>query len=247
MNILMLLQLLFAHLLADFVLQTDSMCENKRHAGIKGLKNQLFHSLIHGVCSYVFVAQWTNLMLPFFIFLTHFAVDYFKEKLMETKIAEKMSKKKAKVVVFILDQFVHLLVIVILWWIFFLDGSFLLQLSEIWNTPKLWLIATAYILVLHPCSILLGMFISRWESEIKEQSLPQAGKWIGYLERFLVLTFVLIGHIELVCYLLMAKSVFRFGNLSTAKDIKTTEYVLIGTLASFSIAMIVGQVVKMLI
>jgi hypothetical protein len=56
----------------------------------------------------------------------------------------------------------------------------------------------------------------------------------------LILTFVLIGSFEGVGFLLAAKSVFRFGELSKAKEIRTTEYVLIGTLASFAIAVLIG-------
>lgn len=47
--------------------------------------------------------------------------------------------------------------------------------------------------------------------------------------------------------LLAAKSVFRFGELSKPQDIKTTEYVLIGTLASFTVAILVGFATLLLI
>lgn len=59
--------------------------------------------------------------------------------------------------------------------------------------------------------------------------------------------FVLIGSIEGVGFLLAAKSVFRFGELNKAKEIRTTEYVLIGTLASFTIAILTGIAVSHLI
>lgn len=72
------------------------------------------------------------------------------------------------------------------------------------------------------------------------KGLPNAGKWIGYLERILILTFIFTDSIEGVGFLLAAKSVFRFGELNRAKDIKTTEYVLIGTFTSFTIAILLG-------
>lgn len=56
----------------------------------------------------------------------------------------------------------------------------------------------------------------------------------------MILTFILTNHIEGVGFLLAAKSIFRFGELNKAKEIKITEYVLIGTLASFTIAIIIG-------
>lgn len=74
-----------------------------------------------------------------------------------------------------------------------------------------------------------------------------AGKWIGYFERILILTFILTGTTEGIGFLLAAKSIFRFGELSKAQEIKTTEYVLIGTLASFTIAIIIGLTVLQII
>ena len=113
---------------------------------------------------------------------------------------------------------------------------------------KMWIIAVGYILMLNPSSILLGLFLNKWApASPNNQSLPNAGQWIGYIERILILTFVLIGSIEGVGFLLAAKSVFRFGELNKAREIRTTEYVLIGTLASFTIAILTGIAVSNII
>lgn len=85
------------------------------------------------------------------------------------------------------------------------------------------------------------------QQEESLQGLPNAGKWIGYLERVLILTFIYTGNVEGIGFLLAAKSVFRFGELNRAQDIKVTEYVLIGTFVSFTIAIIIGFGVKWLI
>ena len=85
------------------------------------------------------------------------------------------------------------------------------------------------------------MFLAKWTPANNEKnSLPNAGAWIGYLERTLILTFILIGCIEGVGFLLAAKSIFRFGELTKAREVKFTEYVMIGTLSSFTIAIILG-------
>ena len=95
--------------------------------------------------------------------------------------------------------------------------------------------------MLRPSSIFLGLFLKKWTpASTNAQSLPNAGQWIGYIERILILTFVLVGSVEGVGFLLAAKSVFRFGELNKAKEIRTTEYVLIGTFASFTIAILTG-------
>lgn len=55
--------------------------------------------------------------------------------------------------------------------------------------------------------------------------------------------FIVTGHWEAVGFLLAAKSVFKFGDLKESKDRKLTEYILIGTLLSFGIAMAVAILV----
>ena len=47
-------------------------------------------------------------------------------------------------------------------------------------------------------------------------------------------------------FLLAAKSVFRFDDLNKANNIQVTEYVLIGTLTSFAIAIMTGIIIKQL-
>lgn len=72
----------------------------------------------------------------------------------------------------------------------------------------------------------------------KEDSLLNAGWYIGVLERLFVFTFVVLNYWAGIGFLLAAKSVFRFGDLSRAKDRKLTEYILIGTLISFGLAIL---------
>ena len=74
------------------------------------------------------------------------------------------------------------------------------------------------------------------------ESLKDAGKYIGVLERLLVFIFILAGHWEAVGFLITAKSVFRFGDLTASKERKLTEYILIGTLISFGIAVTVSLI-----
>lgn len=90
---------------------------------------------------------------------------------------------------------------------------------------------------------------SNWAISLEENhadSLVSAGKYIGILERLFVFTFVVTGNWDAIGFLLAAKSVFRFGDLKESKDKKLTEYILVGTLLSFSIAVAVGLIVQKL-
>ena len=73
--------------------------------------------------------------------------------------------------------------------------------------------------MLKPSSIFLSLLLKQWNVSIKDKSLPNAGKWIGYLERILILTFMLTNSIEGVGFLLAAKSVFRFGDYYCSEPI----------------------------
>ena len=68
--------------------------------------------------------------------------------------------------------------------------------------------------------------------------------YIGYLERIMIVSFILGGWMEGIGYLLAAKSVFRFGELRNNKELMHTEYILLGTFLSFTIAVVVGLVAK---
>ena len=102
-----------------------------------------------------------------------------------------------------------------------------------------------------PLSIIIGKLTKVWYTDVYgtngDDSLKNAGKWIGIIERFLVLTFSIIGKYEAIGFLLAAKSVFRFNELKDPKDRKRTEYILIGTFISFAISIALGIAVKLLL
>lgn len=101
-----------------------------------------------------------------------------------------------------------------------------------------------------PASIFIKILLSSWTpvpetiSNIQTESLSSAGKYIGILERLLVFTFIMVNHWEGVGFMVAAKSVFRFSDLAQAKQRKLTEYVLIGTLLSFGMAVLTGILIK---
>ena len=233
--IIILVKLLCAHLISDFILQTDSVNKGKRELGIKGLCYQILHSITHAGISYLLVADWSCWLIPFIIFISHFIIDLAKCRCC-----------KDSLLTFLADQFLHIAIIGVLWFSLYGEGIKLSHFYALYSA-KFWLAVMAYMLMLRPSSVLLGMFLKQWTpSSANSQSLPKAGQWIGYIERILTLTFVFVGSFEGIGFLLAAKSVFRFGELNKAKEIRTTEYVLIGTLASFSIAILTGIAVTRL-
>jgi hypothetical protein len=88
----------------------------------------------------------------------------------------------------------------------------------------------------------MKIIMSKWslEENKTDVSLENAGKYIGILERLFVFGFIVLNQWSAIGFLITAKSVFRFSDLSRAKDRKLTEYILIGTLISFGLAILVG-------
>jgi hypothetical protein len=71
--------------------------------------------------------------------------------------------------------------------------------------------------------------------------LSQAGRWIGYLERLMILTMILAGAYNGVGFVFAGKAIARFQSR------EQTEYYLLGTFASFAWAVFWGAVGNVLI
>lgn len=107
----------------------------------------------------------------------------------------------------------------------------------------------SYLIVTIPASIFIAKITSRWGDGIENpfESLENAGKWIGIIERILILTFIILNQFEAIGFLLAAKSVFRFGDLKNGREQKKTEYIMIGTLLSFTVSIVVGISLSLII
>lgn len=84
---------------------------------------------------------------------------------------------------------------------------------------------------------------SQPEGESQEQ-LRNAGMYIGWLERFLILTALLLHSPATAGLVLTAKAIARYPQF---KHARFAEYFLIGTLLSLSVAMIGGMILLKLL
>jgi hypothetical protein len=73
------------------------------------------------------------------------------------------------------------------------------------------------------------------------------GKYIGLLERLLIYLFVLCEQFSAVGFLIAAKSIFRFGELSDHQNRLEAEYITIGTLMSFAWGLAVSLIAKFIV
>ena len=229
---IILIKLILAHLIGDFFLQPTSWVKDKERKKLKSGKLYL-HVLIHVVLIFIVFLSFNVWKTALSIGVLHLIIDASKS-LFQTK-------KNARIL-FFADQVLHFGSIVFVWHLFFkgyLDISYL-------NDVKTWFLIVGVLFLSLPTSIIMKVIIAKWLPESDDESpksLQNAGKYIGILERVLIFVFILTNHFDAVGFLLAAKSIFRFGDLKEAHDLKLTEYVLIGTLLSFGIAIVVSFMV----
>lgn len=222
-----LIKLLLAHLIGDFFLQPTAWIIEKERAKLKSNKLYL-HVAIHAALVFVvffsFEVWWQALVIG----ISHYVIDACKLL---------FQKANSKRLWFFIDQALHIVAITGCWLIY-TDGA-KIDLNFVYN-EQVWLYAFGALLLTSPTAIVIRVLIERFIPNKSSISLQNAGKFIGVLERLLIYVFVLTNHFEAVGFLLAAKSIFRFGDLKEGNELKLTEYVLIGTLLSFGIALSVA-------
>lgn len=226
-----LVTLLAAHVLGDFIFQNDAMSRRKREPLVL-----LLHVLIVTALSLLLLG---NLHWPILlgIFVLHLLIDAGKVYFLGPSFRA-----------FLLDQELHLVVIVVLaaiypraavggWWPGLLgDGHFPYYLAGL-------SLLTGIVLVIPAGGILIGMATQPLMTEIGEEAFPglrRGGRLIGYLERGLVLLLILINQPAGIGFLIATKSILRFGEVRNPDQRKVAEYIIIGTFLSFGWALLIA-------
>lgn len=227
-------QLILAHLLGDFILQPNAWVLDKENKKEKS-KFLYLHILLHTILSFIFLNDINLWWVAILVGVTHYIIDLAKLRFQKIK-----TKKRW----FFIDQFLHIAVILALSYYF---KEFNLDFLK---DQKFLKILIGALFLTTPASIIIKTLLSSWTpvaedlNKLQTESLTSAGKYIGILERLLVFTFILVNHWEGVGFMVAAKSVFRFSDLAQAKQRKLTEYVLIGTLLSFGMAVLIAILIK---
>jgi len=247
----LLIRLLIAHCLTDFFLQPEHWVAGKKLKIWKS-KYLWYHGMLTGAVAWIFVWDVQLWWAILFITATHIIVDGLK-----LLIGNRNKKIGTDFILFIADQLLHLTIIVIIWlWIIAGWNKMNGQLSEILPDFRILLRLLGYLVMIGPVGFVIQFLTRRWANEINtSDSLKNAGRWIGILERILILTLVYINEFGAIGFLITAKSLLRVidkpytpgSEPSLTKPFssrKHTEYVLIGTFLSFAVAIISGLVIN---
>ncbi len=211
------LALFLAHLLADYPLQNSWIIANK--------KKPLAMAAHIGVVFLLTLLALRGEVLPAVIIaVLHLGIDLIKTHFApETLWA------------YVTDQLAHMTTIVAVLWFWPTLGGLWPDATPFAN--YLLTITAGLILCVYAGGPAIGLLMKDFE-DVQPQGLPQAGRMIGLLERALIFLMVLAGQPAGIGFLIAAKSVLRFDTAS--KDQRASEYVIIGTLASFGWALLIS-------
>jgi len=236
------LTLLLAHLLSDFVLQGRQMEEGKRSLRVVPY---LAHGAIYYACALLCLLLFTGVsrigrvpgLVVALLAVGHLIVDCSSNLVTQRGwVAESGPVRLA-------EQALQFVIVGCAAGLLVAPGEAgasgrrLLQVL-----PTLLPLVVAYVAVLFPGGRLIGHLLRRWEEAVRgcdgqSPSLPEAGKYIGWLERFLILTAILASAPTAVGLIVAAKSIFRFPEIDGRP---LAEYFLVGTLLSVAVAVLGG-------
>lgn len=241
-----------AHVLADFLLQTEGIAAAKCRGNASGyIKHGAGHAaalavLTHHYFSLEILLLW--LLIP----AAHLLIDWLKNRLVP-------AGHPADSAAFLADQALHLGVIFCAWqWaaappcapVAAFYGNLLTPAGAVlapelgWSCGALPLLKCA---VAYGYAVFGGSVLVRKVLDLDSLRLPgsiprsgetrRAGRYIGFFERALIMTFTLAGAYSSIAFALTAKSIARYKELEN-RDF--AEYYLAGTLLSALLAILGG-------
>jgi len=115
-----------------------------------------------------------------------------------------------------------------------------------------------WLILVFPVGGIIGDYLrNREPAAYKGPGLQEAGRVIGRLERTIILIFYLAGSLEGIAFLVVAKSIYRFGDLRKGHQnegddggevtFSISEYIILGSLLSYTCAIVAGFLIKLIL
>lgn len=228
---------LASHILLDFYLQNDKMAQDKELSASVLVKHCALYALgVAILAGTVFelglLGAFTSAVIVFF---SHYLIDGPLRRLAK-------NGGMSEAVRFAADQVLHVLVLVALLIVFNASAGYGFQSREA-RAIIAW--ALSIMCCGKPAAIAISMILCDARTTINEESEehgPKSGRWIGMLERMLVLALSMLGEYSAIAFVFTAKSIARFKEIEQNRDF--AEVYLLGTLTSVTIALFSALVAK---
>lgn len=268
---------LISHTISDFILQRDEDVDDKRKLKLKAF---FHHGLILFITLFIFIPLvnktdyiiWVVVSLVYS--LIHIIIDYIKEIFDKINIRKINlgGKSKTKFLIFLADQFLHLLTIILIMRIariemnleiintieglLFSNGVITLNEFKAFaiiiyiSFSGMYFVPLAYDVVYGNVedyskkisSILKKQVIDEEENELMDAT--KTGKYIGLLERTIILFLLFTNQIPSIAFVVALKSLAR---LKMTENKVFGEYYLLGTLTSVTYTIVMFNILKSII
>lgn len=262
--------LLISHTISDFILQSNKDVEDKPKIVSKRYLNHGIGLLLTSIPVLVLVniSNWFEVISAIaFIIPVHLLLDYIKERI-NNKIKRYENTPFLNALIFVIDQMIHILLIVfvtndisleyssfndyILKTLFYNNGINNHDLKIIFEILYISLSGSFLIPLILDCIYMrvenysekLNNILKKGIEDDEEHAFVyevKAGRWIGILERILIVIFLNMNQIASIGFIIAVKSLARFKMLES----KTfSEYYLLGTLLSVGYTLIVYVILE---
>lgn len=239
----LILAVLLAHLLGDFPLQTSAVVQGKGRGSRAYLAHGAIHLFVLVLCIAIFSGPaWLN-SVWFWVagvlyVALHLGIDLAKHRLVSAK------KLPDSTLVFLLDQALHVCTIFALVWFLARPDWTIVRSDFRWSPAtgeRALQAAVVYVAVVFTGGYLIRYLTRNLAASVHKvgettEQVKNAGLYIGWLERFLVMTAILVQSPSMIGLILTGKSIARFPELKE----RFAEYFLIGTLLSITLAVLGG-------
>lgn len=243
--------LLIGHLLGDFYIQTEQMAERKNSY----YKWVILHGISYwGSMLIVHIPIWSH-----WVFLTatlaagtHLAIDSLKFLFLKKYVKKNKITKRLERDIFFGDQMLHALCLMAIAYSsvrYNANVQVLPIIKEFFGTigisgfqTLMW--CAALLLIHKPSNIAIQKLLTLHKPEVNKKELKSdnnAGRFVGTVERLIMLLLLSVEQYSAMGLVLTAKSIARYDKIS--KDQNFAEYYLLGTLLSVGIVIIVSLLI----
>ena len=210
----LILTVILAHLLADFPLQTSAMVQGKGRGSRAYLAHGAIHLFVLALCIAMFAGPaWLDSLwfwVAFVLYVAlHLGIDLAKHRLVSAK------KLPDSTLVFLLDQALHVCTIIALVWFLTRPDWATLRSDFRWSPAtgeRVLQAAVVYVAVVFAGGYLIRYLTRNLAAGIHKagetpEQVNNAGLYIGWLERFLVMTAILVQSPSMIGLILTGKSI----------------------------------------
>lgn len=245
-----LILLFAAHFLGDYYFQSKRMVLKKEKGSFlaHGLHALIYSLPIFLVCLCL-GEWWLALITSLCVGLSHFAVDYSKYLITKRELNDIL-----KVIVFVLDQIIHIAILVCVS-CFFYEFNAIGESIIVNPVSKLGLSASlnnflfyvlSFLFLMQPANVINRFILDTFFKQ--KTSDARAGSMIGVLERLTMYSFsALLGWYAILPVVLTAKTFARFERFKGENGDVFAEKYIVGTLLSTAYVgacLVIGLVVK---